>query len=104
MSPVPPPVGNTPAARLLRPRLAATTPCMQRVDRLGWKAGAVLDAYGVRLGVRSDSATLLRRALDQWERRGARVATTTRPGESADVVPFKGKKKSAKTTARKKRR
>ena len=25
-------------------------------------------------------------------------------GESADVVPFKGKKKSAKTTARKKRR
>jgi len=44
------------------PRLARTSPCLQRVDRLGWSAGLIVDAYGVRVGVRSDSVALLRRA------------------------------------------
>ena len=59
--------------RPVMPRLARTSPCMQRVDRLGWTAALVVDAYGVRLGVRSDSAGLLRRAEAQLPPGAGRV-------------------------------
>ena len=55
---------------------------MQRIDRLGWSDALVLDAFGVRVGLRSDSAALLRRAAARWTAVGARVVTVEATGAS----------------------
>lgn len=53
---------------------------MRRVDRLGWSASLVLDAFGVRVGLRSDSTALLRRAAARWTSVGAHVVTREEAG------------------------
>lgn len=53
---------------------------MQRIDRLGWSDALVLDAFGVRIGLRSDSSSLLRRAAARWTAVGARVVTVGEAG------------------------
>jgi hypothetical protein len=58
---------------------------MKRIDRLGWSDALVLDAFGVRIGLRSDSSSLLRRAAERWTAVGARVMTVEETG-SAEVV------------------
>jgi hypothetical protein len=57
---------------------------MKRIDRLGWSDAIALDAFGVRVGLRSDSAPLLRRAAARWTAVGARVVTVDGAG-SPDV-------------------
>jgi hypothetical protein len=39
----------------------ALSPCMAKLDRVGWAAGACIDAYGARIGIRVNSAPLLQR-------------------------------------------
>jgi hypothetical protein len=56
---------------------------MRRLDRLGWTAAFVVDAYGTRVGVRSDSASLLRAAA---ERCPPAAPTVAGEGEDGDVV------------------
>lgn len=70
---------------ILRPRLAQTSRCLQRIDRLGWTATLVFDSYGVRVGLRSDSASLLRRAADRCLPPGAAVRSAAESG-GPDVV------------------
>lgn len=43
------------------PRLKTSSALMQKVDRLGWSVGFTLTSYGVRIGVRSNSAAVLDR-------------------------------------------
>jgi hypothetical protein len=40
-------------------RARIRSPCMDRLDRLGWTAGLAFDAYGVRFGVRVNQAEAL---------------------------------------------
>src|SRR3954462_8419097 len=68
-----------------RPRYERTSPCMKRIDRLGWSDALVLDAFGVWVGLRSDSAPLLRRAAARWTAVSARVVTVDEAG-APDVV------------------
>ncbi len=41
------------------PRLKMPSICMQKLDRLGWMAGFAFSAYGVRVGVRSNTPAIL---------------------------------------------
>jgi hypothetical protein len=41
----------------------AMSPCMAKLDRVGWAAGACIDAYGARIGIRVNQAALLDRLL-----------------------------------------
>jgi hypothetical protein len=41
------------------PRLASDASRSERIERLGWVAGACIDTYGVRVGVRSNEPRLL---------------------------------------------
>ena len=34
------------------PALQTTSPCMAKLDRLGWVEGLCVDAYGLRIGIR----------------------------------------------------
>jgi hypothetical protein len=43
------------------PRLRPADARLKRIDRLGWSAGTCFDAYGVRLGVRTNAPGLLER-------------------------------------------
>ncbi len=52
-------------------------PCWERLDSLGWNAGLVFDAYGVKLGVRVNDASVL-----------ARVANLLPPGWSVQDSPL----------------
>ena len=45
----------------MMPRLRPGSVRMGRIDRLGWRAGACFDAYGLRVGVRTNSPALLDR-------------------------------------------
>jgi hypothetical protein len=47
--------------RLMPSLPAKTSPCMAKLDRLGWAAGACIDAYGARIGIRVNQAALLKR-------------------------------------------
>jgi hypothetical protein len=48
----------------LMPQLPdAMSPCMAKLDRVGWAAGACIDAYGARIGIRVNRAALLDRLL-----------------------------------------
>ena len=48
----------------LMPQLPeAMSPCMAKLDRVGWAAGACIDAYGARIGIRVNDAALLDRLL-----------------------------------------
>lgn len=58
---------------------------MRRIDSLGWSDSLVLDVFGVRVGLRSDSTALLRRAAARWTSVGARVVTVDETG-TADVL------------------
>jgi hypothetical protein len=40
------------------PRLAAGSPRLERIDRVGWTVGACFESHGLRLGVRSNSPAL----------------------------------------------
>src|SRR5262245_17075293 len=40
-------------------RARVSSPCMERLDRLGSAAGVAIEAYGVRLGVRVTRAEML---------------------------------------------
>lgn len=43
------------------PQLKLTSPCMEKLDRLGWAAGMTFSIYGSRIGIRvNDAATLQR--------------------------------------------
>jgi hypothetical protein len=42
-------------------RARASSPCLKRLDRLGWAAGVAFEAYGVRCGVRVSHADALDR-------------------------------------------
>src|SRR5687767_2598740 len=42
-------------------RSRLTSPCMERLDHLGWNAAVAFDAYGVRFGVRVNDATVMPR-------------------------------------------
>jgi hypothetical protein len=44
---------------IMMPRLRSGTERLGRVDRLGWSAGTCFDAYGLRVGVRTNAAGLL---------------------------------------------
>jgi hypothetical protein len=44
---------------IMMPRLRRGTPRLGRIDRLGWSAGTCFDAYGLRLGVRTNAPGLL---------------------------------------------
>lgn len=46
------------------PRLKTPSPAMGRVDRLGWSVGFSLTTYGVRVGVRSNHASVLERVQE----------------------------------------
>jgi hypothetical protein len=39
----------------------ALSPCMTKLDRVGWAAGACIDAYGARIGIRVNRPALLDR-------------------------------------------
>jgi hypothetical protein len=44
------------------PKLAdALSPCMAKLDRVGWAAGTCIDAYGARIGIRVNQAAVLER-------------------------------------------
>jgi hypothetical protein len=45
----------------MMPRLRPGSARMGRIDRLGWRAGTCFDAYGLRVGVRTNAPTLLDR-------------------------------------------
>ena len=45
----------------MMPRLRPGSVRMGRIDRLGWRAGACFDAFGLRVGVRTNSPALLDR-------------------------------------------
>jgi hypothetical protein len=45
----------------LMPRLRHTSPCMAKLDRLGWAAGLIFTTHGVRIGVRVTAPGLDRR-------------------------------------------
>ena len=49
-------VGSLPS---LMPRLRQGPGGAGRIDRLGWKAGTCFDAYGLRVGVRTNAPVLL---------------------------------------------
>lgn len=46
------------------PRLAATSPSLEELDRLDWPASCAFTAYGVRVGVRANSEAALRESLE----------------------------------------
>jgi hypothetical protein len=45
----------------MMPRLRPGSAPMGRIDRLGWRAGTCFDAYGLRVGVRTNAPALLER-------------------------------------------
>ncbi len=45
----------------MMPRLRPGSATMGRIDRLGWRAGTCFDAYGLRVGVRTNAPALLER-------------------------------------------
>jgi hypothetical protein len=59
------------------PHLKQMTPCMAKMDRLGWVAGFSFTAYGVRIGVRVNDAQMLDRVAEhmppEWKRSDALV-------------------------------
>jgi len=59
------------------PRLKLSSALMKKVDRLGWVAGFSLKSYGVRIGIRSNDASLLdqlsQHLPDQWEQAASPV-------------------------------
>ncbi|MFL5576146.1 MAG: hypothetical protein ACJ79S_09290 [Gemmatimonadaceae bacterium] len=78
-----------PDAAELRPRLAETSPCLRRLDQRKWTAFRVVEAFGARVGLRSDSAALLARAVARCQAAGARVlgaAPGTTMGGGRDVL------------------
>ncbi len=46
---------------IMMPRLRPGTARLGRIDRLGWSAGTCFDAYGLRVGVRTNAPGLLER-------------------------------------------
>jgi hypothetical protein len=44
---------------IMMPRLRPGVARLGRIDRLGWSAGTCVDAYGLRVGVRTNAASLL---------------------------------------------
>jgi hypothetical protein len=46
------------------PRLRYGSPCLDRLDRLGWAAGIAFSSYGVRIGIRLSTAEVLAAARD----------------------------------------
>jgi hypothetical protein len=44
---------------IMMPRLRPGVDRLGRIDRLGWSAGTCVDAYGLRVGVRTNAASLL---------------------------------------------
>jgi hypothetical protein len=61
----------------LMPRLRRDSGRLRRIDRLGWKAGTCFEAYGLRIGVRSNTPALL-----------DRLAPHLPPGWRAGVSPL----------------
>ncbi len=62
---------------IMMPRLRPGTARLGRIDRLGWNAGTCIDAYGLRVGVRTNAPALL-------ETLGPRLP----PGWSASASPL----------------
>jgi hypothetical protein len=60
------------------PILKTTSPCLAKLDRLGWTAGLCLETYGLTLGVRVNREDVLPRVL-------ARLPPAWRPCRSAEV-------------------
>ena len=60
------------------PALQTTSPCMAKLDRLGWVEGLCVDAYGLRIGIRVNCAG----TLDELE---ARLPPDWKPAPDPDV-------------------
>lgn len=70
---------ETSSTALRLPRLSRTSPCMSKLDRLGWKTGFSFKSNGARVGIRSNDPELLSRLRD-------RLPPTARSGGCGDVV------------------